>query len=568
MYKSVFNGVIAIVFIWSNVAILCVLCPSPSGIHNESKLAGQMKLCRRRCGLRFQADDAESTSNEGLRERHQSSYEECLSFVRKRCLRSRPKKQKQYLDQRTKREIRGADNCFIEPTGKNDTVYSPESISLTLKNWKSSGGYEGEVSWKPFKDDALNWTGYRVIYVINDTVIKCRDFGKNFTSYKIPLKLQSGWDVTALVTLLPFPTGYKFSIPYCFVSDEKNCKKGSTIEITTTKASATTTISTPDAPKCFKPKGKNDTIYSPESISLTLKNWKSSGGYEGEVSWKPFKDDALNWTGYRVIYVINDTVIKCRDFGKNFTSYKIPLKLQSGWDVTALVTLLPFPTGYKFSIPYCFVSDEKNCKKGSTISITTTKAPATTTILTPGNKNTIIIIIGVVLAIAFLAGVIATLRYCRRSKTDLTPSMPDLKFEYDAFVIFSSQDSDWVVNTLIPTLEKKHGLKCCIHYRNFTPGVLFRDNVVDSVYKCRKTLAIVSTHFFDSNYCGSELDFALHRLMEKRDDSLVVIKLDEVDKRKLPMELQERSYIDYSKSVEKEAWEKKLVDCLKNKAKK
>ena len=145
---------------------------------------------------------------------------------------------------------------------------------------------------------------------------------------------------------------------------------------------------------------------------------------------------------------------------------------------------------------------------------------------------------------------------------------PDSKFEYDAFVIFSSQDSDWVVNTLIPTLEEKHGLKCCIHYRNFTPGVLFRDNVVDSVYKCRKTLAIVSTHFFDSNYCGSELDFALHRLMEKRDDSLVVIKLDEVDKRKLPIELQERSYIDYSKSVEKEAWEKKLVDCLKNKANK
>lgn len=66
MYKSVFNGVIAIVFIWSNVAILCVLCPSPSGIHDESKLAGQMKLCRRRCGLRFQADDAESTSNEGV----------------------------------------------------------------------------------------------------------------------------------------------------------------------------------------------------------------------------------------------------------------------------------------------------------------------------------------------------------------------------------------------------------------------------------------------------------------------------------------------------------------------
>ena len=34
---------------------------------------------------------------------------------------------------------------------KNDTIYSPESISLTFKKLKSSGGYEGKVSWKSFK---------------------------------------------------------------------------------------------------------------------------------------------------------------------------------------------------------------------------------------------------------------------------------------------------------------------------------------------------------------------------------------------------------------------------------
>ena len=138
----------------------------------------------------------------------------------------------------------------------------------------------------------------------------------------------------------------------------------------------------------------------------------------------------------------------------------------------------------------------------------------------------------------------------------------DLEFEYDAFIIFSSEDSQWVINTLIPTLEENHGMKCCVHYRDFTPGVTFRKNMVDSVYKCKKTIAVVSTHFFNSKYCGSELDYALHRLMEKRDDSLVVIKIDDVDRRKLPKELQKRSYIDYAKSVEKESWEKKLVDCL------
>lgn len=205
----------------------------------------------------------------------------------------------------------------------------------------------------------------------------------------------------------------------------------------------------------------------------------------------------------------------------------------------------------------------------STLATRTSSTKTSTS--TPGNKKTIAIIVGTVVSTALLVcGILVVCqvwRFHRRSKTDeaLPPSMSDQEFEYDAFVIFSSKDTDWVKKTLIPTLEKKHGLKCCIHYRNFTPGVLFRDNVVESVYKCRKIVAVVSSHFFNSNYCGSELDFALHRLMEKRDDSLVVIKLDEVDKENLPIELQERSYIDYSKSVERKEWEKKLVNCLKKK---
>ena len=211
-----------------------------------------------------------------------------------------------------------------------------------------------------------------------------------------------------------------------------------------------------------------------------------------------------------------------------------------------------------------------------------------------GTSNVIIIVV-----IALVCGIVLTgllvVWYCRRSKSSpfISTSLPssgkfqfeffrdfnvitigffnpydafivsDLEFEYDAFIIFSSEDSDFVVKTLIPTLEEKHRLKCCVHYRDFALGVPIRQNMVDSVYKCRKTVAVVSNHFFNSNYCGSELDYALHRLMEKKDDSLVVIKLDDVDRGKLPKELQKRSYIDYPKSVEKESWEKKLVSCLK-----
>lgn len=138
-----------------------------------------------------------------------------------------------------------------------------------------------------------------------------------------------------------------------------------------------------------------------------------------------------------------------------------------------------------------------------------------------------------------------------------------LHFEYDAFIIYSTKDQEWVRTTLLPTLEQKHGLKCCIHYRNFAPGVLYRENMVNSVYKSRKTVAVVSPNFFTSGFCESEFEYALRRLTERRDDSLIVIKLDHVDENKFPMELKQRSYIDYPRSVEKETWETKLVNCLK-----
>ena len=48
-----------------------------------------------------------------------------------------------------------------------------------------------------------------------------------------------------------------------------------------------------------------------------------------------------------------------------------------------------------------------------------------------------------------------------------------MKFEYDAFVMYSSEDKGWVVRTLIPTLEEK------------------------CVYICREKIAVVSIHFFN-----------------------------------------------------------------------
>ena len=139
--------------------------------------------------------------------------------------------------------------------------------------------------------------------------------------------------------------------------------------------------------------------------------------------------------------------------------------------------------------------------------------------------------------------------------------LSEFRPEFDAFIIYSSEDKAFVNETLLPTLEKKHGFKCCIHYRDFTIGAPFRDNMVESVYKSRKTIAVASRNFFNSRHCGNELSIALHRLLQRGDDSVIVFKLDDVKGSKLPGALKKRSYIDYH-STHRETWETRLVKCL------
>ena len=135
-------------------------------------------------------------------------------------------------------------------------------------------------------------------------------------------------------------------------------------------------------------------------------------------------------------------------------------------------------------------------------------------------------------------------------------------FDYHAFIIYSSIDSDWVKNTLLGPLEKKYHLKCCIHYRDFDPGALFLESMADSVQKSFKIIAVYSKNFQESNYCMHELELAEYRQVSQRDNCLVVIRIDETEFDKLPQGLQGRSVIDYSATLEKPFLMRRLLQFL------
>lgn len=132
-------------------------------------------------------------------------------------------------------------------------------------------------------------------------------------------------------------------------------------------------------------------------------------------------------------------------------------------------------------------------------------------------------------------------------------------YKYDVFITFSSKDSQWVQSELIPLIEK-HNLNYCIHHRDFEPGKTIVDNMADSVYKSRHILAVVSKNYMSSTFCRGELDMALGRNIQMKDSSLIAIRVDEIDKKRLPKALRSQMFLDFfEREQEKDIWESQLT---------
>ena len=135
-------------------------------------------------------------------------------------------------------------------------------------------------------------------------------------------------------------------------------------------------------------------------------------------------------------------------------------------------------------------------------------------------------------------------------------------FKYHVFIIYSTIDSDFVHNILIPILER-YSFIYCIHWKDFPPGEVFTRTIVQSVYNSFKIIAVVSKNFKNSPPCQYEMNQAQQRLMTHADDCLIVIKIDDVNVAEVLGEpLLERSYIDYTSIWDRFWCESKLAQVL------
>lgn len=102
-----------------------------------------------------------------------------------------------------------------------------------------------------------------------------------------------------------------------------------------------------------------------------------------------------------------------------------------------------------------------------------------------------------------------TLMMTNRKKS--TNSVAGDQFTYDVFVSYSEKDRSWVLDELIPNIEKRAEINICLHERDFQVGLSILENIIQCMDKSRCLLLVVSESFIKSNWCAFEMHLAQHR---------------------------------------------------------
>ena len=87
----------------------------------------------------------------------------------------------------------------------------------------------------------------------------------------------------------------------------------------------------------------------------------------------------------------------------------------------------------------------------------------------------------------------------------------DDQYRFDLFVSYSDKDRQFVLDQLIPNLEKRSEITICLHERDFQVGQSILDNIIQCMDQSRCLLLVISESFLKSNWCSFEMHLAQHR---------------------------------------------------------
>jgi toll-like receptor 13 len=128
------------------------------------------------------------------------------------------------------------------------------------------------------------------------------------------------------------------------------------------------------------------------------------------------------------------------------------------------------------------------------------------------------------------------------------------RFMYDAFISYANEDLRFILDVMMPKLEG-HGLKLCLHDKDFLPGNNIADNILQAIRDSRKTVAVISEQFLKSEWCLFEFNMARMESIYSRggNSCLIIVILEDVPTRNMSNEMLDwmrtNTYIEYTQEV-------------------
>ena len=97
--------------------------------------------------------------------------------------------------------------------------------------------------------------------------------------------------------------------------------------------------------------------------------------------------------------------------------------------------------------------------------------------------------------------------------------------KYDAFISFSHQDEDFVIDELVKKLEVETDTpyRLCLHTRDWAPGEWIPEQIYKSVDLSRRTIIVLSENFLASKWSLAEFRYAHKKAIENNSPSVIIL---------------------------------------------
>ena len=111
------------------------------------------------------------------------------------------------------------------------------------------------------------------------------------------------------------------------------------------------------------------------------------------------------------------------------------------------------------------------------------------------------------------------------------PPTEDQNRTYDAFVSYNSSDERFVLQDIMPKLERQPPFyKIFLHFRDFALGAAVAENIVEAIDTCKQTIMLISKDFLQSDWCQYEFQMAHHQVLtEGGRNRLILVMMEQID---------------------------------------